>query len=386
MNTLAAEATIEKPNQTVPFVDLSNQYRQMSKEIDTAAREVMMNASFILGSRLEEFENRFAAYCHSKFCVGVASGGEALHLALKALGIKSGDEVITVANTFVATLFAISYAGATPVLVDIDPKTYNMDLSQLEDKITPRTKAVIPVHLYGQPVRMDILLQIALKHNLKIVEDACQAHGATHGGQRAGSFGSMGCFSFYPGKNLGAYGDGGAIVTSDETLYEKLKILRNYGSKKKYHHEVIGFNSRLDTLQAAVLDVKLKYLDEWNEKRLKNALLYHHLLGDVEEIVTPEIDPATSHVFHLYVVRVRDRDKLMDYLNRNGIQCGIHYPVPVYALDAYAGLGLSGDAFPVTHRFSREILSLPMYPELTANQIETVTSQIKRFYENIATH
>lgn len=365
----------------IPFVDLKIQYKSIQEEFQRKLNEVLKEANFILGEPVSKFEAEFARFCGSRYCVGVASGTDALHLALRVLGVREGDEVITAANTFVATVFSISYTGSRPVLVDIDPKTYNMDLNKLEEKINPKTKVIIPVHLYGRAVDMKRLADIAYKHNIKIVEDACQAHGAEWDGRKVGSFGIMGCFSFYPGKNLGAYGDGGAVATSDVKVYEKLKMMRNYGSPKKYHHNFIGYNSRLDTLQAAILGVKLKHLTRWNTRRYNNARLYSQKLKGVGDVIIPDITEANSHVFHLYVIRTKKRDELLKFLNKNGVQCMIHYPIPIYALGAYLHLGLSEREFPVTERFSKEILSLPMFPELTEEQIDTVVGLIKKFYE-----
>lgn len=364
----------------IPFVDLKIQYQSIQEEIKTEIEKVFKQTNFILGEPVSKFEEAFARFCDSKYCVGVASGTDALHLALRVLGIREGDEVITAANTYVATVLAVSYVGARPVLVDADPKTYNMDLDKLEEKITPKTKAIIPVHLYGRPVNMERLMTIADKHNLKIVEDACQSHGAVWEGKKTGSFGIMGCFSFYPGKNLGAYGDGGAIVTSNTEIYGKLKMLRNYGSPKKYYHDFIGYNSRLDTVQAAILGVKLRDLNTWNNKRFNNAKLYNKKLIGVGDLVLPAVNGPESGVFHLYVIRTKRRDELLKYLNENGVQCGIHYPVPIYSLGAYSSLGLSKNDFPVTEQFSKAILSLPMFPELTEGQIDRVVRLIKKFW------
>jgi len=364
----------------IPFVDLKIQFQALRSEMLPSMEKVASEANFILGEQVSQFESSFASFCGAGYSVGVASGTDALHLALRALDIGPRDEVITVANTFVATVLGISYTGATPVLVDIDPKTYNLDLNAVEDKITKKTKAILPVHLYGRMVDMPALMSLARKYGLKVVEDACQAHGAEYQGRKAGTFGAMGCFSFYPGKNLGAYGDGGAIVTSDPDLNDKLRMLRNYGSPKKYFHDFIGFNSRLDTLQAAVLSVKLKHLSDWNDKRYKNALNYNKKLAGVGDLVLPDTSVAGAHIFHLYVIRTKKRDELLKHLATAGIQCGIHYPVPVYALKAYASLGLKAAQFPVTDSFSREILSLPMFPELTEAQIDEVARSIKTFF------
>ena len=365
----------------IPLVDLKTQYQALKKEIDAAIQEVLDQTNFILGDAVAKFEEKFAKFCDTKYCVGVASGTDALHLALRVLGIGKDAEVIAPANTFVATIFAISYVGAHPVLVDVNPQNFHLDLNKLEEKITAKTKAIIPVHLYGRAVEMEKLMALASKYNLKIIEDACQAHGASWQGKKVGSFGILGCFSFYPGKNLGAYGDGGAIVTSEPELYEKLRMMRNTGSPQKYHHDAIGHNSRLDTLQAAVLNVKLKRLSEWNHQRLKNAKLYNQKLSTIKEVTVPEIPRDGSHVFHLYVIRVSRRDDLLKFLNDRGVGASIHYPLPIYSLKAYPHLGLTGKDFPITEQLSKEILSLPMYAELTEEQIDTIANLIKEFYQ-----
>lgn len=368
----------------VPFVDLKIQYQSLKAEINEAINGVLEKTNFILGEPVAKFEENFAAFCEAKYSVGVSSGTDALCLALKALAITAGDEVIIPANTFVATAIAVSQTGARPVLADVDPKTFNLDLAKLESQITAKTKVIIPVHLYGRAVEMDKLMALANRYNLKVVEDACQAHGAAYQNKKVGAWGIIGCFSFYPGKNLGAYGDGGAIVTSDEKIYEKIKMLRNYGSVKKYYHDIIGYNNRLDTIQAAVLDVKLKYLNDWNKRRLDNAKLYNQKLAGISDIILPEIPESfglQQHVFHLYVIRAKKRDGLLKYLNDNGVQAGIHYPIPIYALGAYAYLNLNKDDFKVAEQLSQEIISLPMFPELTEEQIATVASLIKKFYQ-----
>lgn len=365
----------------VPFVDLKAQYHSLAREVDIEMRKVLEQTNFILGEPVADFEKEFAAFCDSGYGIGVASGTDALHLALRVLGIGPGDEVIAPANTFVATVLAISYVGATPVLVDVDPRTFNMDMGHLEKKITPKTKAIVPVHLYGRVLDMGRLMSLANKRGIKVVEDACQAHGAAWEGKKAGSFGTMGCFSFYPGKNLGAYGDGGAIVTSDEALNTGLRMLRNYGSPKKYYHDSRGYNSRLDTLQAAVLRVKLRYIADWNRSRFRNARLYCDKLRGIGDIVLPEIPSMDQHVFHLFVVRTKQRDGLLKFLLGRQVQAGIHYPVPIYALGAYADLGLTADDYPVTEELSKEILSLPMYPELSETQIDEVVGCIKDYFK-----
>ncbi|PIQ96137.1 MAG: erythromycin biosynthesis sensory transduction protein eryC1 [Nitrospinae bacterium CG11_big_fil_rev_8_21_14_0_20_56_8] len=364
----------------IPFVDLKTQYQNLKEQVRLQVEAVFESTSFILGPQVTEFENHFATYCRAKYCIGVASGTDALHLALRALDIGEGDEVITAANTFIATALGISYTGATPVFVDADEKTFNLDLQKIEEKITPRTRAIIPVHLYGRAVDMDTLMKIAQDHNLKVVEDACQSHGANWNGKRTGTFGNLGCFSFYPGKNLGAYGDGGAVVTSEDSLYERLIRLRNYGSPKKYVHDILGFNSRLDTVQAAILNIKLPLLDGWNESRRKVAHSYNAHLHGVGDLILPQIPERENHVFHLYVVRTQQRDALLKHLNDEGIQSGIHYPHPIYAQGVYSHLKIPGTDNPFTDRSCKEILSLPMFPEMTGHQIDRVIQTIKHFF------
>ncbi len=367
----------------VPFVDLAAQYTILADEINAAMSNVLRNTSFILGQDVNLFEQEFAAYCEAEYAVGVDSGTSALELILRAYDIGPSDEVITVANTFIATTLAISYTGATPVLVDIDPKTYNIDVSQIEDAITPRTKAIMPVHLYGQPVDMDSILAIAHRHDLLVFEDACQAHGARYKSERAGSLGDAAAFSFYPGKNLGAYGDGGMVVTNDEHVADTVRMLRNYGQREKYHHLIRGFNRRLDTLQAAILRVKLRYLEEANAARRQHAKLYNELLAD--QAVTPpvEADYAES-VYHLYVIRVADRDGLAAHLKNRGVATGIHYPIPIHLHPAYRDLGHKKGDFPISERYAEQILSLPMYPELERDAIIYVANAIKDFVDEIA--
>lgn len=382
----------------IPFVDLKTQYQSIKAEIDTAIQEVISKTAFTLGGYVQRFEENFAEYCEVKHCVGVSSGTDALHLALLACGVGQGDEVIISVNTFIATAEAVSHCGAVPVFVDIDEKTYNIDVTKIEEKITRKTKAIIPVHLYGQPADMEAILEIAKRHNLKVVEDACQAHGAVvrprstvdgpqKGGkgnspwsivdspQRVGGIGHVGCFSFYPGKNLGAYGDGGAIVTNNPEIDKKIRLLRNHGEESKYVHSIVGYCSRLHSIQAAILDVKLKKLDEWNQKRRDNALLYSQLLKD-SDLVTPYIKDNVESVYHLYVIRVKDRDKLRDFLGSKGIATGIHYPVPIHLELAYKSLGYKQGDFPVAEKLAGEILSLPMYAELSGEEIEYVVRQI----------
>lgn len=362
----------------VPFVDLVTQHAELQAEIEEAAASVMRRASFILGPDVSGFEEEFATYCGADHAIGVDSGTSALELILRAYEIGPGDEVITVANTFVATALAIAFTGATPVLVDIDPETYTMDPALLEEAITPRTRAIMPVHLYGQPADMDPILTIAEKHGLLVIEDACQAHGAEYKGRRAGSIGHAAGFSFYPSKNLGAYGDGGMIVTSDDAVAEAVKMLRNYGTSQKYKHEIIGYNRRLDTVHAAVLRVKLRHLDDWNAARRSHAKLYNELLTDAR-VSLPVVADYALPVWHLYVIRVADRVGLQDYLNQRNISSGIHYPIPVHLQPAFEYLGYVQGRFPITEKYAEQIVSLPMYPELSSEMIEYAVGAIKEY-------
>jgi dTDP-4-amino-4,6-dideoxygalactose transaminase len=363
--------------QKVPFVDLASQYHTIADEVRAAIEPVMATTRFILGLEVKQFEQEFAAYCGAQHCIGVASGTDALYLTLHALGIGAGDEVITQANTFIATPLSISYTGARPVLVDCDPQTYQMDVKKIEAAITPRTKAIIPVHLYGQPADMDAILAIAKKHNLRVIEDACQAHSAEYRGKRVGAFGDAAAFSFYPGKNLGAYGDGGAITTNSEALATKLRATREYGQAAKYHHDFRGFNSRLDTLQAAILRVKLKYLSDWTAARQRAAAAYGVALKRIG--VQPPVQVSYgTHVWHLYIIQVANRAKVQEQLTAAGIGTGIHYPIPVHLQKAYADLGYKRGAFPVAEAAADRILSLPMFPELTQEQIDFVVEHLKR--------
>ncbi len=363
----------------IEFIDLKRQYKNHKTEIDNAIHNVLDKGTFTLGEELEIFEREFADFCEAKYCVGVASGTDALFLSLLAFGIKAGDEVITVPNSFIATALCISMAGAKPVFVDINPKTYNIDTTKIEEKITSRTKAIIPVHLYGQPADMDVIKEIAAKHNLKILEDACQAHGARYKGVRVGNFGDAAAFSFYPSKNLGAYGDGGAIITNNKELAEKVSALRVFGGKERDYYKIKGINSRLDIMQAAVLRVKLKYLDEWSEKRRQNAKLYNELLKE-SDVVIPAVLDNTLSVFHLYVIRAHQRDGLQKYLKEKGINTIVHYPLPVHLQLAYRELGYKEGDFPETEKVSQEILSLPIFPELTEEEIKYISQSIMGFY------
>ncbi|MGI5837812.1 MAG: DegT/DnrJ/EryC1/StrS family aminotransferase [Chloroflexota bacterium] len=363
----------------IEFNDLKPQHRQLRDEIQAAVEQVLDDGWFILGKQGEAFEREFADYCGTSYCIGVGSGTEAIHLALLACGVKPGDDVVTVSLTAVPTASAITFAGARPVFVDIDPRTFTMDPSDLESKITPKTRAILPVHLYGQAVDMDPILEIGKRHRIPVIEDACQAHGAEYKGRRAGSLGVMAAFSFYPTKNLGACGDGGAVTTDDPELADRLRLLRNYGQRKRYYHESKGFNSRLDEMQAAVLRVKLRYLNSWNEARRAKAKLYDSMLKGV---VPPIEAEYARHVYHLYVVRSAHRDKLQSYLAKQGIGSLIHYPVPVHLQDAYRDLGLSRGHLPVTEQCADEILSLPLYPELPDEQIAEVAEAIAQFSHN----
>lgn len=362
----------------IPLVDLKTQFCSLEEEIKEAMARVMGNTAFILGKEVELFEQEFASYIGVKFAVGVGSGTDALHLALRALGIGQGDEVITAPNSFIATALAVSYVGAKPVFVDIDPETNNIDSSRIEEAITNRTRAIIPVHLYGHPADMDPIMEGARMYDLKVVEDACQAHGAEYKGKKTGSIGDVGCFSFYPGKNLGAYGDGGMVVTNDRRVAERVRMLRNYGESQKYYHDFKGFNSRLDAIQAAVLRVKLSKLDKCNEERKRNAGLYNKLLRDLDVMMPTEKD-YVKHVYHLYVIHFPKRDDLISYLKSRGIYAGIHYPVPIHLQKAYLDLNYTSGTFPITERYAGKIISLPMFPELMEEQIKYVVSEIGRF-------
>lgn len=369
---------------TVPFLDLKAQYEAIAGEVDAALRQVLESAAFSGGPFVERFEGQFAAFCSCKYALGVASGTDALWLALLALGVGPEDEVITVPNTFIATAEAISLCGARPVFVDVDERCHTMDPALLAKAITPRTRAVIPVHLFGQMADMDPIMEIVRAHGLSVIEDACQAHGAEYKGKRAGSIGDIGCFSFYPGKNLGAYGEAGGVVTNNAELDKKIRILRDHGQSRKYWHDVIGVNGRMDGLQGAVLEVKLRYLAAWNEARRRNAAIYNRLLEGVEGVVTPREMEYGRHVYHIYAIRVQDRQGLMDALTGRGVSCGIHYPVPVHLQDAYQFLGIGKGAFPVAERCAEEFVSLPMFPELSEEQIEKVVYEIKNFFRQAA--
>jgi len=366
----------------VPFLDLKAQYEPIRGEIADAIQQVLDKTAFAGGPFVAQFEKEFAAFCGTQFATGVGSGTDALWVALLGLGIGPGDEVITVPDTFIATAEAISWCGAKPVFVDVDPITYNMDPSKVEAAITPKTRAIIPVHLFGQMANMDPILTIARKRRLFVVEDASQAHGAEYKGRKAGSIGDAGCFSFYPGKNLGAYGEAGAVVTNNEELDKKMRMLRDHGQAKKYFHSLIGWNARMDGIQGAILSVKLRHLEAWTEARRRNAKRYDELLRNVPGITVPVEAPNAKHVYHIYAIRVAERDRLIASLVEKDIHCGIHYPIPVHLLDAYKSLNLGKGSFPVAERSAAEFVSLPMYPELTPAQIDRVAGGIATFLES----
>lgn len=363
----------------ISLVDLGAQYHSIQSEIQAAISRVLESSQFILGKEVEGFEGEFAGYLGVCHAVGVNSGTSALYLTLLALGVGADDEVITVSQTFIATVEAICWVGAKPVFVDIDEKTYTMDPTQLESAVTKKTKAIIPVHLYGHPADMESILEVAKKWKLFVIEDACQAHGALYKGRRVGSLGHAACFSFYPGKNLGAYGEGGAVVTQDEKLAVRIKKLRNHGGLEKYSHEFIGTNARLEALQAAILRTKLPYLERWNELRRQHAGEYSERLGNLD-LKLPEEAPYARSVFHLYVIRTPQRNSLHTHLNSQGIGSLIHYPEPTHRLDCFRNLGFRKGSLPVTERVSKEILSLPLYPELSLQQIERVVAEIRTFF------
>jgi dTDP-4-amino-4,6-dideoxygalactose transaminase len=357
----------------VAFVDLYQQHQAIEEELVEVFRRVLRKSSFILGPEVVAFEKEFAAYVGASDCIAVNNGTTALQLVLAGLGIGPGDEVITVANTFIATAEAISAVGARPVFVDVDPVSYTMDPQQVEAAITPNTKALLPVHLYGQAADVDALLKIARRHNLHLIEDACQAHGATYKGRKAGSLGVAGCFSFYPGKNLGCLGEGGAVVTSNPELAQRMRMLRDHGSVKKYEHSLPGYNFRLEGLQGGFLSVKLPHLDRWNARRREVAKLYHELLSDTSLKLPVEMGWG-EHVYHLYVIQTDDREALRLALNAAGIECGLHYPVPLHLQAAYADLSYEKGRFPVSEHLSSHILSLPMHPYITDEEVKRVAS------------
>lgn len=362
----------------VPFLDLKRQYATIKKEIDEAVFSVLSNTQFILGPEVKSFEEKVAAYCGTKFAIGVASGTDALLLSLRACGVKPGDEVITTSFSFFASAGVISRLGANPVFVDIDAETYNINPDQIEKKISQKTKAVMPVHLFGQCADMDPLLDIAKRHKLKVVEDAAQAIGAEYKGRKAGTIGDFGCFSFFPSKNLGGAGDGGMVVTNDPEMAEMIRILRVHGSKPKYYHSTVGYNSRLDTIQAAILGVKLKYLDDWTKKRRKHAEVYNSAFKDLD-MISPKEKSFNYHIYNQYTIAVKNRDELRKYLKEKEIGHDSYYPVPLHLQECYKSLGYKKGDLPVSEKKSEEVVSIPIYPELTQEEQEYVISTIKEF-------
>ncbi|MGB8322095.1 MAG: DegT/DnrJ/EryC1/StrS family aminotransferase [Candidatus Acidiferrum sp.] len=362
-------------NVKVPYLDLKAQYQSIKPEIDAAISRVLESCQFVLGSEVAGFEQDFAKYCGTSECIALNSGTSALHLALLAAGIKPGDEVITVPFTFVASVAAILYAGARPVLVDIEPRSFNMDPAVIEDAITHRTKAILPVHLYGQPADMDPIMDIARRRGLLVIEDAAQAHGAKYKGRPVGSIGDIACFSFYPGKNLGAYGEGGAVTTKNPEYAGTIRMLRDWGQSRKYHHVLRGYNYRMEAFQGAVLGVKLRHLDQWTEARRRIVRQYNDLLA-TSDVETPAEMPWAQHVYHVYTVRAADRDGLQATMTAEGIQTGIHYPIPVHMQPAYADLGYGPGAFPQAEAAAEQVLSLPLYPELSSQAVSQVAAVV----------
>lgn len=366
---------------TIPFLDLHSYHRAHREEFDDAIGEVIDSGAFAGGRHVEQFETEFAAFCGSRHAVGVGNGTDALWLPLLALGVGPGDEVITVPATFIATSEAITYCGATPLFIDIDERTYGMNPELLEAAITPRTKAIMPVHLFGHPVDMDPILEIANAHGIPVVEDAAQAHGSRYKGRRAGTMGAAGAFSFYPGKNLGAFGEAGAVVTDDDTLAKKMRMFRDHGQAKKYFHDVVGWNCRMDGIQGAVLSIKLRHLDERNQLRRDRAAQYDEALRDQVTLVTPVGSANVEHNYHIYAVRVPNRDAVLEAMTASGIGCGIHYPVPVHLQNAYKDLPYQKGDFPIAERCAEEFLSLPMFPELTPGQVDEVAGTLKELLQ-----
>lgn len=379
---LKYESDSEAVKMNVPMFDLKEQYLNIKKEINEALEMVMLNAHYILGPNVKKIEQDVAAYCNVKHGVGVANGSDAIHIALEACGVGAGDEVIVPSFTFFATAGAVARAGATPVFVDIDPKTFNIDPNKIEDAVTKKTKAIIPVHLYGQMADMDPINKIAKKYGLFVIEDAAQAIGAEYKGKRAGELGTATTFSFFPTKNLGAYGDAGMIVTDNAELAEKMTMFRTHGSKPKYFHHVLGYNSRLDELQAAILNVKFRYLEEWTRKRCEKAMNYTQLINEElgEKIVTPFISNDCSHIFHQYTIRVQKRDELHQFLKESGIETIVYYPMPLHLQPVFKDLGYKEGDLPETEKAAKEATSLPMFPELTEEEQYYVVSKLKEFY------
>ena len=361
----------------VPFIDFSEQYNEIKDEIFTGLEEVFKKGNYILGQPEKDFESEFASYCGAAYGVGVNSGTDALHMAMRAIGVGPQDEVIVPAFTFIATVLAVSYTGAKPVMVDVQDSTYNMDPKKFEESITKNTKAVIVVHLYGQPADMDEILSIAKKHNIAVVEDACQAHGTSYKGKKVGSIGDLGCFSFYPTKSLGAFGDGGMVTTDNKEIYEKILMLRDYGRTDRYNHAFKGYNTRLDTVQAVILSAKLKRLDSWNSMRAKMADLYIKLLDDKKEIIVPVTKEDRIHIYQTFVVRVPNRDKILDAMKEKGVGVLIHYPIPLHLQEAYKDLGYKNGDFSISEEVGNSILSLPMFPHISEEQVKYVATTLK---------
>jgi len=362
----------------IPLLDLKAQYQSIKPEIQRAINKVLDSTQFILGENVKKFEEEFARFCGTKYAIGVGNGTDALYLALRACGISGGDEVIVPVNTFIATAEAITLNGAKPVFTDINPSTCNIDVNKIEKVISKKTKAIIPVHLFGQPAEMAAILKVAKKYNLQVIEDCAQAHGAEYKGKKVGSIGNVGCFSFFPGKNLGAYGDAGMVVTNNKKLAEKVLMLRNHGRLEKYKHEMEGINSRLDELQATILRVKLKYLAKWNRQRQKKAKIYDRLFKKVKGVITPGITKNAQSVYYFYIIRIKDRKNIQKRLKEKGISTGIHYPIPLHLQPAYKYLGYKKSDFPEAEKSAKEILSLPIYPELTFNQVKYIVNVIKK--------
>ncbi|MFA7124252.1 MAG: DegT/DnrJ/EryC1/StrS aminotransferase family protein [Candidatus Delongbacteria bacterium] len=365
----------------IKFIDLKAQYLSIKDEIDNAIQEVLLSSAFAGGPFVKKFEEDFAKIHGARFCAGVNNGTSALHIVLMALGIGEGDEVIIPANTFIATPASVSLQGAIPVFVDCRESDFNIDPELIEAAITDRTKAIMPVHLYGQPAEMDRIMSIAEKYGLLVIEDCAQAHMAEYKGTKVGNFGSAGCFSFYPGKNLGAYGEGGAVISSDEEFWKRIQAIKEHGSFRKYYHEYLGHNYRLEGIQGAILDVKLKYIEAWTEKRRMNAALYRKYLNGLSEIILPQDNENLKHVYHLFVIRTKKRDELAYFLNSNGIQTNIHYPIPCHLQHSYQFMGYKVGDLPVSEKLAKEILSLPMSEQLSEEDIIYITEKVREFFK-----
>ena len=364
----------------IKFIDLKAQYLSIKKEIDDAIQDVLMSSAFAGGPFVKKFEDNFAAIHGAKFCAGVNNGTSALHIVFMAVNMSRGDEVIIPANTFIATPASVSLQGGKPVFVDCSEDDFNIDTDKIEKAITPKTKAIMPVHLYGQPAQLGRIMEIAKKYDLVVVEDCAQAHLAEYEGKKVGNLGIAGCFSFYPGKNLGAYGEGGAVICSDEEFWKRIQAIKEHGSFKKYYHEYLGHNYRLEGIQGAILDVKLKYIEDWTETRRQNAGLYRKYLSDIEQIILPKESKNVKHVYHLFVIRTKKRDELAKYLTENGIQTNIHYPIPCHLQHSYKFMGYKEGDFPVSEMLAKEILSLPMSEQLKEDEIIYIADKIRDFF------